>query len=345
MINPGILHEADGRRRVVAPHSPFVVRHCALFLSLLVSAHCEGATLAEDFATDPAQRGWRKFGDARLFHWNPDEGNLEVTWDSTRSNSYFYRSLENILAKSDDFALRFDLRLDSIQAGVNPDKPSTFEISAGFINLSAATNANFSRGTGRHSPHLVEFDYFPAADFIAATVSPAIVSSNSQFATSFTFPLEMTTGDWFQIEISYTGSNQTLVTTMTRNGVPFGPIQDVKLTASFTDFRVDAVAVSSYNDAGDAFGSVLARGVIDNVLVTLPPPPASDLAVSLSNGVAQIEFTGRTNWIYTLDRTADFEAWTSLPAARPGIEGRLVLPDFNASAGTHWFYRVRAERP
>ena len=76
--------------------------------------------------------------------WIPASQALEVTWDSTKPNSYFYRPLGNILAKNDDFALRFDLRLDSILAGANPDKPSTFQIAAGFLNVSAATNATFS---------------------------------------------------------------------------------------------------------------------------------------------------------------------------------------------------------
>src|SRR5262249_50628068 len=134
------------------------------------------------------------FGEAVLFHWNAADQNLRVTWDSSRSNSFFYRPLDNILARTDDFALQFDLSLDSIQAGANPAKPSTFEIAVGLINTSSATNSAFNRGTGRNSPNLVEFDYFPPADIIAATVSPAIVSSNSQFATSFTFPLEMAAG-------------------------------------------------------------------------------------------------------------------------------------------------------
>ena len=247
--------------------------------------------------------------------------------------------------KNDDFAFSFDLRLDHIQPGVNPEKPSTFEIAVGLLNLRAATNATFRRGTGRHSPHLVEFDYFPGADFIAPTVSPALVSSNGQFATSFTYPLEMTTGDDFHIALNYTASNRTLVTTMTRNGLAFGPIANVVVAASFTDFRVDTFALSSYNDDGDEFGSLLARGVLDNIRLTLPPPPVSGMNIRLTNAQPQVEFLSRTNWNYFLERSVDLAGWSEVLPALPGAAGRLTLPDTNAPSGGPWFYRVRAERP
>ena len=177
-----------------------------------------------------------------------------------------------------------------------------------------ATNVTFSRGSGTGSPNVVEFDYFPAADIIAATVSPAIISSNNQFATSFTFPLEMTVGDLFQITLRYTASNQTLVTTMTRNGAAFGPVKNVRLGTSFTDFHVDAVSVSSYSDQDDLYGSILVRGVVDNVILTTPPPPVSQIAGHFSNGEWQAQFVSRSNWVYTLERTADFQQCA--PAAR-----------------------------
>jgi len=45
---------------------------------------------------------------------------------------------------------------------------------------------------------------------------------------------------------------------MTRNGGVFGPIKEVALDASFSDIRVDTLAVSSYRD-NDADGSILAQ--------------------------------------------------------------------------------------
>ena len=268
-----------------------------------------------------------------------------MTWDSARPNSYFFRPLGTIVGKSDDFSFQFDLRLHSIQPGANPAKPSTFEISVGLLRLASATDPAFSRGTGRDSPNLVEWDYFPAVDIIEATVSPVIVSTNSQFIPGFNFPLEMPANDLFRVALAYTASNQTLVTTMTRNGAAFGPIQSVRLPASFTDFRVDTFSISSYNDAGDESGSILARGAIDNVIVITPAPPLGSLAVRITNGLARIQFAGRTNWSYTLQRSADLTNFASVLTVNSPASTNVVLEDAFTVAVTNRFYRVRADRP
>ena len=94
--------------------------------------------------------------------------NLDVTWDSSQSNSYFYHSLGTIVAKSDNFGISFDLQLSNIVVGVNPAKPATFELAVGFINLASATSTNLERGVGMNATHgahnLCEFDYFPIPD-------------------------------------------------------------------------------------------------------------------------------------------------------------------------------------
>ena len=313
-----------------------------LFLVLLPSP---AADFNEDFASPPSSRGWRTFGDASLFSWNSTSQTLEVTWDSARPNSYFFRPLGTILGKSDDFAFQFDLRLHSIQAGVNPAKPSTFEIAVGLLRLDSATRAAFSRGTGRDSPNLVEWDYFPAADIIEATVSPVIVSSNNQLIPGFSFPLEMPANDLFHVALAYTTSNQTLVTTMTRNGAFFGPIQNVRLPASFTDFRVDAFSISSYNDAGDESGSILASGAVDNVVISTPAPPIERLAIRVTNGLARVQFAGRTNWSYTLQRSADLTSFASVQTVIAPASTNVLLEDAFIGAVTNRFYRVRADRP
>jgi hypothetical protein len=314
-------------------------------LAVIGTCSCDAGVFSEDFSLSPTSRGWRTFGDGSLFSWNSANQVLEVTWDSSRMNSYFFRPLGTILGKSDNFAFQFDLRLQSIQAGPNPAKPSTFEIAAGLFRLESATNPAFNRGTGRDSPNLVEWDYFPAADIIEATVSPVIVSSNSQFIPGFSYPLEMPVNDLFRIALAYTASNQTLVTTMTRNGAAFGPIQNVRLPASFTDFRVDAFSISSYNDAGDEAGSILARGVIDNVVVTTPAPPLESLALRIGNGVARVQFAGRTNWSYTLQRSVDLTNFVSVQTVNGPATTNVVLEDVFTTAAINRFYRVRADRP
>src|SRR5687768_13195944 len=84
------------------------------------------AATAETFDTDPLLRGWREFGDTSLFRWNATNQHLEVTWDSTRTNSLFCHSLRTVLTMEENFRFGFDLRLHDIAIGVNTNKPYTF---------------------------------------------------------------------------------------------------------------------------------------------------------------------------------------------------------------------------
>ena len=309
------------------------------------------ATIAENFASDPTTRGWGVFGAASLFNWNAMDEQLEVTWDSSRTNSYFYRRLGTILAKDDDFELSFDIRLDDAAVGTTPGKPSTFELAIGFLNFTNATAPGFRRGVASACPNLVEFDYFPAEDFIFPTIWPTFTATNSQFnyngSSDYTL-LGLTTGDWFHVAMTYTASNRTLVTVMTQNGAPFGPINSVPLASGFGDFRVDTVAISSYSDADQSppqfAGSLLAHGVVDNVTITVPASPMSNPVVSLSNQVWRTQFSARTNWSYFLERSTNLQSWTKVSSSLPGTGSLLALSESNAPSQKA-FYRVHAERP
>ncbi len=306
------------------------------------------ATWTEPFTTDPLANGWQRFGDANLFQWDAMNQNLAVTWDSAQPNSYFCRPLGTILTKADDFGFSFELQLADITNGLNPGKPYTFELAAGFLNLAVATSANYQRGlvtTNNGARNLCEFDYFPDAGY-GATISPTLISTNSQFnqfATVFAYPLELDPGALFQVTMNYTASNKTLRTTMTRNGDAFGPIPNVVLGAGFKDFRLDHFAVSSYGDAG-ADGSLLAHGTVDNLVVTVPPSPVQNLSGGFTNGGWQAQFLSRSNWQYTLERTEDFQAWSNVSPVTSGNGTNLFLLDTTPPAGRA-FYRVRGERP
>jgi hypothetical protein len=317
-----------------------------MILATLVALASKAATFQEDFSTDPIARGWGIAGNANLFHWNATNQTLEVAWDSAQANSYFHWPLGPTLASSDDFAFAFDLVLTDVLVGVNPQKPFTFEIAVGLLNLQSALNPDWQRGSGVNASHgarnLVEFDYFPDSGY-GATVSPTMVSSNNQFAVGFDFPLEMDVGARFHIALSYAATNKTLSTAMTRNEQPFGPIQDVVLTADFTDFRIDHFAISSYSDAG-ADGSILAHGVVDNITMTTPPPPILNMIGQFTNAAWQVEFLSRTNWRYTLERTIDFQTWMDLFPALEGTGSNVYLWDANPPPAKA-FYRVRTERP
>ena len=318
-----------------------------LFLCGMVAAPVGGAaTFQDDFSSDPLQNGWMTFGDTSLFQWDSTNQNLDVTWDSSQTNSYFFHPLGTIAGKTDDFGLSFDLQLSDITIGVNSNKPATFELVVGFINLASAAGTNLERGTGINAAHgarnTFEFDYFPDSGY-GATISPTLISSNNQFATAFAHPLTLDPGALFHVMMAYTASNQMLQTAVTRNGEAFGPVTNVVLGASFSDFRLDQVAVCSYSDAG-ADGSLLAHGTVDNFIVTVPPPPVQNFTGSFTNGVWQAQFPGQSNWLYTLQRSGDFQSWTNVSPTTPGNATNLILQDTNAPVDKA-FYRISAQRP
>ncbi len=304
-------------------------------------------TLAEGFATDPLARNWIATGNTNLFHWNAANQNLEITWDSSQTNSYFCHAIGTNLTRAGDFMLGFDLRLNGIGPGTDTNKPFTFQVALGLLNLAQATNAGFIRGTGTDAPNLVEFDYFWDSGF-GATVSPVLISSNNEFsAGGFTFPLELTTNALFHVMMLYTAEDRTLRTTTTSNGVPFGPVRDAALADNFSDFAVDHLGVSSYSDAGQdptyGEGSVLAHGVVDNFMFASPPPATNLKAVNESGG-ANVQFRATTNWLYVLERSTNFQNWSAASAPVPGVNGTMQLQDTNPPAANA-FYRVHAELP
>jgi hypothetical protein len=301
-----------------------------------------GAEIAEDFSSDPLENGWSAAGDAALFRWDASAQDLKVTWDSGQPNSYFWHPLGTELTRNDDVQMEFDLQLDDVAVGVTPGQPFTFEIAVGLLNMSDATSTNFLRGTGQRSPNLLEFDYFPDSGF-GATISPTIVSSNGVFATSFTFPLALDPGALFHVQMAYTASAQTLTTTLKRDGQLYGNIKTVTLQPSFTDYRLDAVAISSYSDRG-ADGSLLAHGHIDNLSVHVPDPPVVQARLARGSAGWSVEFTGQVGWSYVLERSVDLQGWQPAAAPTPGTGQVQAIQDQGATAN-YGFYRLREERP
>jgi hypothetical protein len=319
-------------------------------LWLAAALPSRAAAIAENFDTNPALREWRTFGDGSLFHWNATNQNLEVTWDSSRTNSLFYRSLRTVLTKADDFSFGFDLRLRDIAIGVNTNKPYTFEIAIGLCRFRSITNANFFRGAGT-SPafgprNLVEFNYFPDSGF-GATVASTVVSSNNTIRFSERHPLELTVNDLFRVEIVYTASNQVLRTAITRNGVTFGPIPNLSLV-TLPDFRVDTFAFISYSDALQSppqfAGSILAHGAVDNVHWTVPDPPLIAFTGGFRRNFFRAEFAAKSNWLYSLEVTPNLRDWYLTAATVAVSNGPMALEESEVSPN-HGFYRVIADRP
>jgi len=327
------------------------MRHLAWMLLWGAAAlPSRAAAISENFATDPALREWREFGDASLFHWNATNQYLEVTWDSSRTNSLFYRPLQTVLTKADDFSLGFDVRLRDIAIGVSTDKPYTFEIAIGFCRFNSITNKNFFRGAGTSLAfgprNLVEFDYFPDSGF-GATVAPTVVANTNEIRFSDNHPLEMTTGDLFRVDMIYRASNQVLRAVMTRNGAAFGSLRELSLVG-FPDFRVDTFAVISYSDAMQSppqfAGSLLSHGTIDNVTWSVPDPPLTVFRGDFTHNVFRAEFDTISNWVYRLETTSNFVDWSLVEAKQAPANGLMILQDTEISP-TRAFYRVVGDRP
>jgi len=309
----------------------------------LAGAIAQAAVFTETFSANPLEHGWVSMGASSLFHWDEAAGVLQVTWDSAQPNSYFCRALGSEVTTADDFELAFDLALQDIEVGTTAGKPYTFQIAVGLVNLQGATAPGFLRGTGFSSPNLVEFDYFPDSGF-GATVSPTLISTNHQFASGFTFPLELTPGHTFRATMRYTAANRTLTTSLTKDGQPYGKVDDVALGASFSDIRVDHVAVLSYSDEGQDppfAGSVRAHGWVDNIALTLPDVPVTTVAGTYAGGRFVMPLPGLPGWQYTLQRTTDFLKWDNAAGPIDGIGERQVIID-EAPPRERAFYRLQA---
>jgi hypothetical protein len=298
-------------------------------------------SLTEDFSADPLTHGWQQFGNTNLFHWNPANHNLEVTWDSSQTNSYFYRPIGTILAIDDDFSLSFDLTLSNAQA------TGFFELAVGLFHLSDATNAAFSRANAA-APNLFEFDYYPDGGFgpsIDATLSDDLVNATNTADFYFAYDnLPLVPGTTYHVALNHQAGQPTVSGLISTNGVLYTSLPN-SFPGPITDFRIDTLSVSSYTANDDPYGdSILAGGTIDNIVATFPPSPIQNLTGAISNSVWLAQFDCRSNWLYTLQASSDVVSWADVTAATPGIGSHMILQDTNAVSDKR-FYRVRANRP
>jgi len=302
----------------------------------LTSCIVTADTFTEDFATDPLARGWQVYGNTNLFVWNPTNQTLEVTWDSSESNSYFYRSLGTILTLADEFELAFDIKLE------NADVTGWgFELAVGFMNVESATSPNFLRGTGMNSPDLFEFDYFPDAGF-GPSITATMADSNSRLSFWWaSVPLEL--GVQYRIRLYHAAGTTNIAAVVLVDGQVYTSLPYSWVSTNFTDFRLNAISISSYSDESSG-GAILAHGLVDNLVVTIPSPPVANLSCGFDAGTWQMQFQSQTNWVYALERTRDFITWTDVSPNVAGTGAVLSLQDTNPPVD-HAFYRVRAYRP
>lgn len=293
-------------------------------------------TFNEDFAYDPFTRGWQVYGEPTLFAWNPTNQNLQVTWDSTRPNSYFYRKLETILTLADAFELQFNLQLENVVVD-----GWGFQIALGFINLEDATSTNFLRGTGANSPNLFEFDYFPDVGF-GPSIAVTMTDASSRFAFWYaTVPLEC--GVNYRVQLIHPPGATNVEAFVWVDDQLYTSLAYCWVSTNFTDFRLNTIAISSYSDAGSG-GTIRANGIVDNITISTPPQPMQNIVYEFEEGACVVQFLSQTNWAYTLQRTQDFATWTDVSTNVIGTGAILQLKDTNPPIDRA-FYRVRAYRP
>jgi hypothetical protein len=257
------------------------------------------------------------------------------------------------MTRRDDFDVSLDLLLNNFAAGVDSTKPGTFQLAFGFQNYADASRPTFLRAAPNAAPNLVEFNFMPDTGF-GPTIWPAVMSTNGAMNYSgasdfnvFNLPTEQI----MRVSLAYRGSEETATITITTNGELVGQIttahlatNDVAFGKKFTQFNVDTFAIASYSDAGQggAFaGSLLAHGLIDNVVITVPPSPIQNLTGQFSGNLWKANFRSRTNWIYQLQSSPD-QAWTNIGASVSGNNEILNIADTNAAQSAA-FYRVVAQ--
>jgi hypothetical protein len=303
----------------------------------------------EQFGTDPLEHGWEYFGETNLIRWDSTNQNLQVTWDSSKPNSYLRIPFGRQITSEDDFSFSADLLLKDITAAVRPEYPGTFQIAFGFQNRADADKAAFVRGTGADSPNLVEFNYFPDSGF-GATVWPAMFptngimnySGNGDFSV-FSLPL----GRWMKVAMAYAASNHTVTLTITTNGVVVGQVVDAPLVEVQRGFHLDSFAIANYNELGQNPsypGSVLAHGTIDNIEITIPPRPVGEISADFISGEWTQNFYSTRGWRYRLEASQDLASWSEVGIEVEGTGGRITIRAENQGGDGHRFFRVKAVR-
>jgi len=305
---------------------------------LFVISTVHATVVRETFAADPALDGWQVLGDTNLFQWDSTNQVLDVTWDSSQTNSYFYCPLGQTYTQNDGFYLRFDMQVNDLAgAGFG------MELAIGLLHYDDFTSAGFSRADF-YSPNVCEFDWFPAytydnkyhPDSIEATMIDA--SGNDLF---YDFDnLTPIPGVTYRIELMHQPGAGTITCQVSTNGQIITTLPNaLDYNGPIGDFQLDTLSITSYQD--DGYGdSILAHGSVGNMAFASPLP----IGFMQNPASAQVQFASDTNWVYTLQGSADLINWT---AVAPGVFGNgtnLLMQDTTPPAGAA-YYRVRAELP
>jgi hypothetical protein len=244
-----------------------------------------------------------------------------------------------------NFSFAFDLTLESHAVGVVAGQSGSFQIAAGLVRQADVLATNYSRGSFPGAKNTVEWTWFGEAGAVSSSVSPVIVPSDGRLPWGYSDNyLTLEPGRRYRFELIYTATLRKAQISMTTDGQPGPELADVVLPSNFTRFEVDTLAISSYSGAGQNplhAGSVLARGWIDNISITLPEPPMTRLRAR-DGGVALDALGG---WRYTLEASGNLLDWSKVSETLAAKPGELELWDLRDGWFATQFYRVVAVRP
>ena len=303
-------------------------------LSVVSSFNAHATLVREKFATDPAQDGWQIYGDTNLFHWDPVNHNLAVTWDSTQTNSYFYHPLDRTYTTNDSFCVQFDLTL------TNELAIGYFQIAVGLCNLAEATGPGFSRANAV-SPDLFEFDYYPdGPESYGPSIDATLIDSGSNFYFTYDASQPLPTYVTCHVLLIHEAGTSTISGTVFTNGQVMTTLP-VTLAYGAAGFQLGTLAVENYTTLDDTYGdSLFAQGSVANLSFASPLP----VGLVRATAAGQVQLNSDTNWLYTLEQTTDFQTWTAAAPAVFGSGTNLLLQATDVPAGKS-FYRVRADLP
>jgi hypothetical protein len=302
-------------------------------------------TVTEDFSSDPSSL-WITGGNTNLFVWDPVARNLSVTWDSSQPQSFFALPLIRQVSLAGSFSFSFDLRLTDVQGGVTPDRPGAMQIAAGLINLGEMAAKESGRAAGK-AYDTVEVDWFPAGTIpgygvVEPTISPIIFNSLTQPAASFAYPAPPATNVTYRFTAAYNAGARTFQTTVTADGNPAWMIPTITLNLFYSDFTVDAFAFIVWNQASSQYDSLLAHGTVDNVLVTVPDPPATKFQL-LQTSPPIFQFVAAPAYTYRLQASPDLKTWTDVAGPVYATNATLIhFTDTRSGLPSMQFFRIRS---
>jgi hypothetical protein len=327
-------------------------RHCraavpwigtAAFPAIFLAIHAE--QWRADFSSDPfvvPTPKWSVLGAAELFEWNPSAQQLDITWDSSRPNTFCTWPLPRSLRSHDAFSFSWDLRLNDAGPRDTSTRSNVLQISVVLARRARLPDGYPQRTSAGRALDLLDFSFFPLADYgpfgASAYIAP-VAFGESSIGYSFGNSFNLADGQSHRVECTWDPVARALRTMV--EGA--GSIADTSPALVATDdFELDTFAIVVWNEGPTPRDSLLAHGSIRSVVITAPEPPVGSL--TFRSNSRSIGFQSQTGYRYQLEASGDLSEWASTGPDAAGTGGPMEFSDLRKALFLHQFYRVRATR-